>query len=219
MEKITSTLPSNLPSLARCHRAAFLRALATALGQRYVIRMLSWYLSSDKTFIFHIEDEKGRCAGYCGGIVSDGSLGTGSASGMAQHTFYAAIWAFMTHPWVLFHPEVRAKWPILWRNILMKLGLRRRVHFSPEQKAQMAKTPQVGLVVIGVDPAYQGKGYGSLLLKEFERRAVEDYGIRKLQLTVLADNAQAIRAYERNGWVRGEVQGKSLGMYKVVGND
>ncbi|MEZ4963548.1 MAG: N-acetyltransferase [Saprospiraceae bacterium] len=176
--------------------------------------MLSWYLSSDKTFIFHVEDEKGRCAGYCGGMISDGSLGTGSASGMAQHAFRQAVWAFATHPWVFFHPEMRAKWPVLWKNILMKLGLRKRVHFSPAQKEKMAKAPHAGLVVIGVDPACQGKGYGSLLLQEFERRAVEDYGVRKLQLTVLADNAQAIRAYERNGWVRGKQEGKSLGMWK-----
>lgn len=112
---------AHLPALARCHRAAFPRSLATALGQRYVARMLSWYLSTDKTFIFHIEDEQGRCAGYCGGMISDGSLGTGSASGMAQHTFRAAVWAFATHPWVLLHPEVRAKWPLLWKNILITL--------------------------------------------------------------------------------------------------
>ncbi len=214
MDKIKSTLPSDLSALARCHLAAFPESLATALGQRYCFRMLSWYLSTDKTFLFHIEDEQGRCAGYCGGMISDGSLGTGSASGMAQHTFKAALWAFATHPWVFFHPEVRAKWPLLWKNLLMKLGLRKKVHFSPEQAQRMAKDPHAGLVVIGVDPAFQGKGYGSLLLKEFERRALEDYGIRKLQLTVLADNAQAIRAYERNGWVRGEVKGGSLEMGK-----
>lgn len=213
---IISTKHIHLPALARCHRAAFPHSLATALGQPYVAHMLSWYLSSDKTFIFHIEDEKGNCVGYCGGIISDGTLGTGSASGMAQYTFKQAVWAFLTHPWVLFHPEVRAKWPLLWKNILMKLGLRKRVHFTPEQKAKMAREPQVGLVVIGVDPAYQGKGYGSILLKEFERRAVEEYGIRKLQLSVRADNAQAIRAYERNGWVRGEERNGSLRMVKVV---
>ncbi len=219
MEKITSTLPTHLPAIARCHRAAFPHALATALGQRYVARMLSWYLSSDKTFIFHIEDDQGRVAGYCGGMVSDGSLGTGSASGMAQHTFWAAVWAFVTHPWVFFHPEVRAKWPVLWKNILMKLGLRKRVHFSPEQKEKMAREPQVGLVVIGVDPAHQGKGYGSLLLQEFERRAVEVYGIRKLHLTVRADNKQAIRAYERNGWIRVQEREGSLQMRKVVAEE
>ncbi|MBX2926513.1 MAG: GNAT family N-acetyltransferase [Saprospiraceae bacterium] len=206
--------PAQLPAIARCHRAAFPAALASALGHRYVAHMLSWYLASDKTFLFHIEDEQGEVAGYCGGVISDGTLPTGSASGMAQHSFKAAIWAFLTHPWVLLHPEVRAKWPLLRNNLLMKLGLRPKVHSTPAQRSARAQDPQAGLVVIGVDPAYQGKGYGSALLREFERRATEDYGMSKLQLTVRADNAQAIRAYERNGWVRGEQRGGSVSMLK-----
>ena len=216
MPRLAPTLRADLLQVANCHLAAFPHSLASALGQRYAAGMLSWYLSTDKTFLFHIEDETGRCAGYCGGMISDGSLGTGSASGMAQHTFRAAVWAFVAHPWVLFHPEVRAKWPLLRKNLLMKLGLRRRVHFSSEQKEKMAKEPQVGLVVIGVDPTYQGKGYGSALLKEFERRAVEVYGIRKLQLTVRADNAAAIRAYERNGWSLDSERGGSVCMIKIL---
>lgn len=84
----------------------------------------------------------------------------------------------------------------------MRLGLRKKVHFNQEQKKQLAKDPQAGLVVIGVDPAYQGKGCGSILLKEFERRSLEDYGMKKLQLTVRTDNTQAILAYERNGWLK-----------------
>jgi ribosomal protein S18 acetylase RimI-like enzyme len=215
MEKIKSTLPSDLPALARCNRAAFPGALASALGARYCAHMLSWYLSTDKTFLFHVEDGQGLCTGFCGGMISDGTLGTGSASGMAQHSFYPALWAFATHPWVLFHPEVRAKWPLLWKNIKMKLGLAPKVHTTTAQRQQQAQTPLVGLVVIGVEPEQQGKGYGSLLLREFERRAVEVYGIRLLQLTVRTDNAQAIRAYERNGWVISRVQGESTSMVKL----
>lgn len=216
MEKIISSTALHLPALARCHRAAFPESLSTALGQNYVKRMLSWYLSTNKTFIFHIEDEHGNCAGYCGGMISDGTLSTGSASGMAQHTFWQAIWAFAIHPWVLFHPEVRSKWPLIWKNILMRFGLSKKPQHTEDQKQKKKREPQVGLVVIGVDPKYQGKGYGSLLLKEFERRAVQIYGIHNLQLSVLANNHQAIRAYERNGWKKGEVKGKSLSMYKIV---
>lgn len=212
---IPTTL-ADLPQVARCHCAAFPGSLATALGRKYVAQMLSWYLSSDKTFIFHIAGERGEVAGYCGGMVSDGALGTGSASGMAQHSFRAAVWAFATHPWVLWHPELRAKWPLLWKNLLMKWGLRPKVHFSSEEKTARAQSPQVGLVVIGVDPKYQGKGFGSVLLQEFERVAVEVYGIGSLQLSVLSDNAQAIRAYERNGWRREREQGRSWSMRKIV---
>ena len=76
--------------------------------------------------------------------------------------------------------------------------------------------PKVGLVVIGVDPQYHGKGYGSSLLREFERKAVEDCGINNLQLTVLKYNQQAIRAYEKNGWQHGNQSGNSLSMFKVI---
>lgn len=216
MPHLSPTLYADLPQVARCHCAAFPSSLATALGRKYAAHMLSWYLSSDKTFIFHVVGERGEVAGYCGGMVSDGTLGTGSASGMAQHSFRAAMWAFATHPWVLWHPEVRAKWPLLWKNLMMKLGLRSKVHFSAAEKTARAQAPQVGLVVIGVDPKYQGQGLGSVLLKEFERVATEVYGIGNLQLSVLADNEQAIRAYERNGWVREREQGRSLSMRKLV---
>ncbi|GCD77336.1 hypothetical protein JCM31826_08180 [Thermaurantimonas aggregans] len=216
MEKIVDSTKKDLKNIAKCHISSFPKALSSALGKKYVSHMLSWYLSSDKTFLFHIEDEQGNCAGYCGGIVSDGTLATGSASGMAQYTFKAAITAFLTHPWVLFHPEIRAKWPLLWKNIKMKIGLAPKVHFNQDQKKKMAQDPQVGLVVIGVDPRYQGKGYGSLLLKEFERRAVEIYGIKKLQLSVLASNHKAIKAYERNGWKFDKQNGKSVSMIKIL---
>ena len=210
-----SSTPADLPTIARCHRAAFPESLASALSERYCAHMLSWYLSTNKTFLFHLEDESGRCVGYCGGMISDGSLGTGSASGMAQHSFYPALWAFATHPWVLFHPEVRAKRQLLWKNIKMRLGLARKIHATTAQRQQKAREPEVGLVVIGVDPAYQGKGYSSLLLHEFERRAVLEYGIRRLQLTVRTDNTQAIRAYEHNGWVKSKTQGISTSMIKI----
>lgn len=178
--------------------------------------MLSWYLSTNKAFLYHILDQDGNSAGYCGGIITDGTLSTGSASGMAQHTFKAAIWAFITHPWVLFHPEVRSKWPLMWKNILMKFGLRPKQHFTSEAKQKMAADPKVGLVVIGVAPEHQGQGFGSELLKEFERRAIEEYGIFTLSLSVLANNKKAIKAYERNGWTKGKQSGISLSMRKKI---
>lgn len=214
--KIKYITKSHLRNLSRCHIDAFPKSLATALGQSYVEHMLSWYLSSEKVFIFYIENEEGNFVGYCGGMVCDGSLGTGSASGMAQHSFWHAVFAFLFRPWLIFHPEILAKWPLLWKNILMKVGLRSRVHFSKKQQTAMAIEPHVGLVVIGVHPAHQGKGYGSMLLKEFERYALEVYKCRKLQLSVLAENTRAITAYERNGWVRQQLNGNSLVMVKLL---
>jgi GNAT superfamily N-acetyltransferase len=211
---ILSTTHKDLRFLAQCHIVSFPKSLSSTLGLRYLEGMLSWYLSTTKTFLFHIQDEEGKCIGYCGGIISDGSFATGSASGMAQHTFSTAIIAFITHPWAIFHHEFQAKWPLLWKNICIKIGIRSRYIFTSFQKQSMANDPHVGLVVIGVNPLFHGHGYGSALLQEFDRRSVEVYGIHKLQLTVLVENLNAIRAYERNGWIKGDLKGRSLSMWK-----
>jgi ribosomal protein S18 acetylase RimI-like enzyme len=215
---IVSTLKKDLPKVALCHILAFPNSIATALGYFYLRKMFSWYLSSNKTFLFHIENEQGQCTGYCGGMISDGTLSTGSASGMAQHSFYSAIWAFITHPWVIVHPEVRTKWPLLWKNIRMKFGLTSKLNVTDEQRLERSLDPQVGLVVIGVDPAYQSEGYGSLMLQEFERRALEEYGITRLQLTVRLDNNHAIKVYEKNGWKQNKTTQESLSMVKILIN-
>jgi ribosomal protein S18 acetylase RimI-like enzyme len=75
--------------------------------------------------------------------------------------------------------------------------------------------PHTGLIVIGVDPAYQGKGYGSKLLQEFEVVSKE-MGFNILMLTVKSENAQAIKSYQRNGWVIISDDGKSVAMTKEI---
>ena len=89
--RLISSQHNDLRKVSKCHVQAFPNALSTALGKEYVSQMLSWYLSTNKSFLFHLEDDSGNCVGYCGAIVNDGTLNTGSASGMAQHTFNAAI--------------------------------------------------------------------------------------------------------------------------------
>lgn len=214
--KIVRSTEKDLKKIAICHVKAFPASLATALGRTYTQHMLSWYLSSDKTFLFHLQSDKGSCLGYCGGMISDGSLETGSSSGMAQYSFRAAMRALMFRPWVFFHAEVRGKWPLLWKNILMKFRLKPRVHFNAEQKQKMVLAPKAGLVVIGVDPMLQGRGIGSMLLKEFERIAIQEYGVKILQLSVLANNHKAIKAYKRNGYYVINSSPKTLSMEKIL---
>ena len=53
--------------------------------------------------------------------------------------------------------------------------------------------------VVAVLPEHRGKGLGSLLLADAERRAHE-VGARSLSLIVAAENARAVRLYERLGY-------------------
>ena len=204
---------NNLPQIAQCHRKAFPKSFSSQLGQKYCEKMLEWYLSTNKAFLFHIE-ENNLCVGYAGGIINDGTLSTGSSSAMTQYSFKEGIKALLFRPWLWLHPEMRKNYHFLLRNLTMKLGLKKAKR-SQTEEVKMQKEPFVGLVVIGVHPDFQGKGFGSALLQEFEKRTL-DMGIKKMNLTVKAHNLQAIQSYERNGWVRNNNMKASLLMEKKI---
>lgn len=197
-----------LRDIAMCHRAAFPSSLSSALGLKYVMRMLAWYLESDNTFLFYLS-VNGRCVGYCGGMVKT-HTGVGSASGMAQFSLGAAVRAFSVRPWLLFHRELREKYQFIVKNLFRFL-----VRHRPALSSANAIDPYVGLVVIGVHPEVQGAGYGSLLLKEFERIAQEK-AVKRMMLTVRPENERAIRAYQRNGWTISKREAKSVSMLKHI---
>lgn len=54
---------------------------------------------------------------------------------------------------------------------------------------------------IGLGPEHRGKGYGTDACRVLLRYAFVDRGLHRVQLEVLADNAPAIRAYEKAGFV------------------
>ena len=74
--------------------------------------------------------------------------------------------------------------------------------------------PHWYLAMIGVDPARQGRGYGSALLKESLRRCDEDGVIAYLE----SSNAKNVPLYERYGFeVMGFVQpGEFPGLYPMI---
>jgi len=195
--KIIQPVHADLVRIAQCHRKAFPDTLSTAMGQAYVEKMLEWYLVDDRAFIFFLE-ESGKCIGYCGGLKYDGKSPVGSASSMIQHSYHAAVSAMLRKPWLFVHPEFLKKYRLafknLWRRMLSSVGL-------PKKIASVSSTipPHTGLIVIGVDPAHQGKGYGGMMLSEFERLS-NKFGYYHLMLTVRTNNEQAIKSYQRNGW-------------------
>lgn len=202
----------DLNKISKCHIAAFPKSISSELGEKVVASMLQWYLSSPNKFLFYIEEE-GIVIGYCGGVLNDGSDSYGSSSGMTQFGFKDAALSFMRKPWLLFHPEVRSKYPFIITNILRKIGLRKD---SPRKKIisnSEQKFITAGLVVIGVRPHFQGKGLGSLLLQEFERKAIE-MGAERLALTVRKENESAIISYLRNGYLKSLEKENSLQMTK-----
>lgn len=185
------------------------------MGVKYLCKMLEWYLMDDRAFLFLLEEE-GKCRGYCGGLKFDGTSRVGSASSMIQHSFRAAVKTFFTRPWLFVHPEFIPKYKLAGRNVYKKVK-KLFVKETARPAVRDASLPEshAGLIVIGVDSEFQGRGYGSLLLQEFEIRS-RGFGFEKLSLTVRSDNSQAIKSYKRNGWTIAAVNGKSTSMLKYL---
>jgi len=200
----------DLEAIAKCHQKTFPDALTSKMGVHYLSRIFSWYLSTDKAFLFFLK-ENDQVVGYAGGIVVDGTLAHGSASSLTQHTFNDAIKALMIRPWLLLHRDFVSRYALFARNIVTRL--RNKFKETEIRSAVTPKEPHVGLVVIGVDPMFHGKGFGTTLLQEFEKQTLQ-YGFKKMTLTVKTDNQKAIRSYFRNGWFASKVVGKSTLMEK-----
>ncbi len=214
MVHIKYSCKEDLEKIAKCHILAFPRSLSSKMGLKYLKKMIGWYLTDENKFLFHLEDNN-KCVGYCAGLINDGTLPTGSASGMIQHTFNEAIIALLFRPWLIFHKEILSKHKLIIRNV------RRRFNKTPvskktaENSITKVQKKVAGLVVIGVSEEYQGHGYGSMLLKEFENK-VKKLNLKEMALTVRSNNEPAIRAYEKNGWVKSSLQNNTLEMIKEL---
>ena len=197
--KIQKSQLSDLPEIVRCHKDAFPDALSSKQGTPFISKMMEWYITSDRGVLFHVCDDKGEMAGYCGGIVTQKPGLLGAVSSISQYAFNDFLKSYLRKPWLFLHPENLKKLPYILKNLLIKFGLKNKVQpVSSKKNADFQAF--MGLVVIGVKNKYHGKGYGSILLQEFERLAREDGAIQRIQLSVKASNSKAIKSYLRNGW-------------------
>ena len=201
----------DLNNIAHCHRDAFPQSFSTKLGHVYCMKMFEWYLSTDKTFLFHLTIDN-QIVGYCGGKV-ERALGSGSTSAMIQYSFNQAILSIITKPWLLFNKTMISNYYIIYKNILVKLGFKKKS--GATKRLSKDTSISIGLVVIGVSRSYQRLGYGSKLLFEFEKKSKE-YGAEKINLTVLPSNTNAIMSYEKNGWLVNKQTNKKTTMYKNI---
>lgn len=204
--------------------AAFPGSLSTLLGERFVRRMLQWYVDDERGVLFHIREDVGdgvngsaRVTGYCGGVVTLRPGLLGAVSSITQYAFWDFVLAYLRRPWLLAHPENLKRLPTIWRNLRLRAGLGAAPAVPSAQanpRPAEAFVPFMGLVVIGVRPERQGAGLGSRMLMEFERLARANGQVHCIQLSVRADNAQAIRSYRRNGWDVDAAGQESLRMAK-----
>jgi len=211
---IFSSTPKDLIKIAQCHKKAFSKSLSSKLGLRYCIKMLSFYIEDNRGVLFHII-EGDTVTGYCGGLMNRVPGLHGSATSVTQHTFRSLVLNILIRPWLVFHPEIRMNFPLIIKNLKLRLfGLDSR-ETANIQAQNKEFVPSMGLVVIGVSPDHQGKGFGSLLLREFELKAQKE-GFPQMHLSVRRSNSQAIAAYKKNGWQIGKEGPEEYMMYKSL---
>ena len=177
--------------------------------------MLEWYVAADRGVLFHLEDD-GRVIGYCGGIRVHEPGKPGAFTSISQHGFWVLVTAYLRRPWLIIHPENFRKSAGIFRNILIRMGLRQE-NAKIGHNARERFRANWGLVVIGVRDDCRHRGYGSQLLQHFEQQASAD-GAEFVRLSVKADNTNAISAYERNGWKVSSRRENSLQMQKSINN-
>ena len=211
---IKPTDSNDLERVAACHISAFPGALSSALGKAYVSKMLGWYLQDKHRFLFHYE-KNGEVLGYCGGIYFHPDIRETSASGMLRFSMKDALAGIIRRPWLLLHPELLRKLPLIVKNIKRAIFGVSRKRYQAWQDTLKEIEPHLGLIVIGVAKKARGQGIGSILLQEFEKYA-DQYDVGKLSLTVKSRNATAIAAYQKNGWRPAQRQGSSVTMYKYL---
>jgi GNAT superfamily N-acetyltransferase len=210
MFRLQQTRLSHIREISACHTKCFPKSLSSKLGLRYLDSSFRWFLAADNRFLFHAEFQN-EVIGYCGGFRSL-FPGDGSASGILQFSMGEAVRGVLLKPYLLFHPELIKRYPLILKNIKRRVFKNKK--FIPPESSKCA-APTIGLVVIGVLPEYRGKGCFELLMQQFEAECKKREA-EKMILSVKASNARAIAAYKKVGWGVASQSKKGVEMFKII---
>ena len=181
----------DLSSVSEVHLRAFKGRALSTLGKEAVRRYYEWQLLGPHQSICLGAFNDNNLAGFCfGGVFRSATSGF-----LRKNKWYLTL-RVITHPWLIASPIFRER---------LELGLR-ILRNNPKEhkvtsinKSEMAQIQSFGILAIGVDPRYQGFGYGKKLMMEEEKNAIEQ-GFQRMQLSVDKNNYHAIGFYESLGW-------------------
>jgi len=210
MFQLVPSTQLDLEKISECHKRCFANSFSTKAGNAYVKKTLEWFLVAENRFLFHIECNN-KVVGYCGGFKS-AYHGDGSTSGMLQYAMKEAITGVIKKPYLLFHPELIKRYPLIFRNLFKKIFRTKKI--SPPAAQHDNSNRGIGLVVIGVHPDYRGKGYFELLMQHFEQEC-KKRNTSTATLSVKTSNTRAIAAYKKAGWQIASQTENGIDMFKT----
>lgn len=176
---------TDLPAVARIHCGAFKKSALTRFGLETVERFYSWQLRETRAHALGVDVAESGLAAFCfAGVFADAFAGF-----MRENKRFLAS-RVARRPWLVATPLVLKR---------IGRGLRILSRPQPPPSAPQPCERAFDILAIGVDPQYQRRGFGRLLMDEAQELAQRN-GFRLMTLFVNRDNVQAQRFYERLGW-------------------
>ncbi len=196
----------DLPRVAEIHLASFPRAAISRLGLEAARRFYESLLIGPHDAYAVVAVDHDCIVGYCFGGVWHAA----EAYFLRRNILYLAF-ALLRRPWLLAHPFFRSR-----ITPSIRLVLRRAPTSNPLAPPAAATNRSFGIQSIAVDPAFQGRGVGRVLLQASEAIA-RGRGFTVMDLSVHTDNAAAVALYKRTGWEEHLTDGVWHGfMYKCL---
>ena len=116
-----TTKSKDLINIVKCHKSAFPNALSSKLGNTFILKMMEWYIESDRGVLFHLENKNNEIIGYCGGIITKQKGIHGAVTSISQYSFTTFVISYLIRPWLFFQPEHIQKITYIKQNLLLML--------------------------------------------------------------------------------------------------
>lgn len=187
--EISPLTPGDLGRVAEIHFAAFPRSAMSALGIPALRRYYEWQLTGPHDAAALGVREGGELAAFCFGGVFRGAV-----AGFLRKNRGFLVLRVLSRPWLVANPLFRER---LWLGVTLPLRLRAEKAAPPPPP----RAPSFGILSIAVDPRFEGRGLGRVLMEEMESIA-RQRGFPAMNLTVDPENGRAVGFYERLGWRR-----------------
>jgi GNAT superfamily N-acetyltransferase len=130
------------------------------------------------------------------------------------------VGAVLKRPWLFANPIVRGQAKLALNTLSRILGKEKKNKNTPasDSAKDKIKYSSLGILSIAVDPAFQRRSVGELLMQRAEELAWEN-GYEQLHLSVHPDNLPAVKFYEKLGWEKLVGESDWTGkMFKSLGN-
>lgn len=197
----------DLDAICEIHCAAFPKSALTKLGRQAVFQYYHWLLVGPHDAVYLGVWNEDKLMGFCFAGAFWGAL-----LGFVQQNRRLLFRGLLLRPWLVTDPLFRDRLKLGWRI------LRHRPIQSPTVQhltAEQQRIKSFGILVIAVHPHYQGMGAGKALIDETETIA-RQRDFEELNLSVATNNSQAIRFYERQGWLKSPPDNWKGRMYKPL---